>query len=438
MKKVWSKVIESLCWTGPILIALSLPAADGDPITQEQFQQLKQQNLLLQQRLEQQQKLIGDLSDKVAALQKSPVKASEDEPAATTPTNSTKGLSLGKVHLSGEGGVAFFRSEANGPYPNSEFRVDEAKLFVEAPIFKDVYLFSELNLVSREDPSSFFQLGELYLDFENVSRLWNRERQLNVRVGRFDIPFGEEYLSRDAIDNPLISHSLSDIWGVDEGIEIYGCFGKIQYALAVQNGGHPSLRDYDADKSIALRLGYDPTKRLHLSASAMRTGSVATMGDQFSELWFGNAFAGGFNATATRFQANLVEADAQFRWSQGYAKTAAGYLKYDDNGPGNFQRDVYYYYFEGVQHLASRLYAAGRWSQILASGGYPLVGDGPWGQYYFGGLTRNLWRLTLGAGYRFSPNLVFKADYTLNGGNQSSGGHRTHENVLAAEAAFSF
>ena len=244
--------------------------------------------------------------------------------------------------------------------------------------------------------------------------------------------------SRDAIDNPLISHSLSDIWGVDEGIELYGAFAKFQYALAVQNGGHPSLRDYDADKSIALRIGYDPTKRLHLSASAMRTGALATTGDQFSELWFGNAFAGGFSATATRFQANLVELDAQFRWSQGYAKGAGGYLKYDDNSPGNFQRDVYYYYLEGVQHLTSRLYAAGRWSQILASNGYPLVGDGPWGQYFFGGLTRNLWRLTLGGGYRFSPNLVLKADYTLNGGNASSGGHRTHENVVAAEAAFSF
>src|SRR5437016_14557117 len=96
--------------------------------------------------------------------------------------------------------------------------------------------------MSREAQDLSLQLGEAYLDFENVSRLWNSDRMLNVRAGRMDIPFGEEYLNRDAIDNPLISHSLSDFWGVDEGLELYGRVGKFSYVLAVQDGSVSAVR----------------------------------------------------------------------------------------------------------------------------------------------------------------------------------------------------
>src|SRR5258706_1523401 len=208
-----------------------------------------------------------------------------------SPTISAKagnGFSLGKLHISGEGGAAFSRSEGKGPFPNSEFRVDEAKLFVEAPIWEDVYFFSEINITTREGMDNHLQLGELYLDFENLSRFWNKDRQLNLRIGRFDIPFGEEYLMRDVIDNPLISHSLSDIWGVDEGIEIYGSISKLQYTLDVQNGGNSPVRDFDADKSIVIRIGYDPIKPVHVSLSAMRTGALRSLGDCLSALWVGN------------------------------------------------------------------------------------------------------------------------------------------------------
>ena len=83
---------------------------------------------------------------------------------------------------------------------------------------------------------------------------------LNVRAGRIDVPFGEEYLMRDAIDNPLISHSLPDIWGVDEGIELYGAAGKFSYVVAVQNGGIPATRDFTSP----------PGRLAHLASAAGR------------------------------------------------------------------------------------------------------------------------------------------------------------------------
>ena len=438
MSNGWQRLAQR-GWAAAFLCtaAQTTPGAET-PVTQQQLKELQRQNDLLQQQVQKQQQLIDDLSGKVANLERKKSGAAADE-SGPPPARST-GFSLGNVRFSGEGGVAFFRSEAHGPAPNSEFRVDEAKLFVDAPLWKDTYFFAELNITTRENQNTYLEPGELYVDFENVSRLWNRDRQLSLRIGRLDIPFGEEYLTRDAIDNPLISHSLSDIWGVDEGIELYGTIARINYVLAVQNGGHPALRDYNEDKSIAVRLGYDPVSWLHLSGSAMRTGALDVQGDKFSELWFGNDFIRSLApGSTTRFEANLLEADVHARWPQGHIKGAGGYLKYDDDDAlSNNQREVYYYYVEAVQHLTKRLYAAARWSQVLAPDGFPIVGDGDSSEYSIDNLTENLWRLGLGLGWRFNQNLLVKAEYTFNEGTTLAGEDRRHENIAAAEVAFRF
>ena len=417
-------------WAGVFLLLNVNGLGAEPPVTQQQFKDLQRQNQLLQEQLNKQQLLIEELSRKLEPSPQAPEK----------PINTWLNALSGKIHFSGEGGVAFFDSERDGAFPNSEFRIDEAKLFVEAEIFKDIYFFSELNLVTREDEDFRLQAGELYVDFENISRWWNREGQLNLRVGRFDIPFGEEYLTRDAIDNPLISHSLMDFWGIDEGIELYGRFGPVQYVAAVQNGGHPALRDYDSDKSIAFRVGYDPVKWLHVSGSAMRTGALAVEGDELSEMWFGNAFFRSLGSPeTTRFEANLLEGDVQVTLPRGYVKGAGGYIKYDDNDPlGNNQREVYFYYFEALHDLTRKAYAAARWSHILAPDGFPIVGNGSWGRYFFGQLTEETWRLSLGIGYRFTPNLLLKTEYSFDHGEVVGGGERNNENMFAAELAFRF
>src|SRR6266850_5004744 len=232
--------------TACVLFATPNLRAEDSPETRQQLQELKQENRLLQDQLKKQAALIQALTHKVDNIQETTAQRGREldqlkdaTPAAATSVAST----LGKVSLSGEGAVAFFSSGRKGVFPNSEFRVDEAKLFIEAPVMADVYFYTELNLMTREAYDLTLQLGEAYVDFENISKLWKQDRMLSLRIGRMDIPFGEEYISRDAIDNPLITHSLSDIWGVDEGVELYGSLARVEYALAVQNGGHPALHD---------------------------------------------------------------------------------------------------------------------------------------------------------------------------------------------------
>lgn len=447
------KSITLFVWSGIWLASVNGPAlaAEDSAEVKRQILLLQQQNAALQAQVTKQQELIDSLNRRVAEIQQANAKhdhrldeLKSDMVRAENENNRGAGFSLGKVRITGEGGVGFFDTGSQGMFPNNEFRVDEAKLFVEAPISENAFFFSELNLATRESSDLDLRLGELYVDFADVSQLWGRDRMLNIRAGRLDVPFGEEYLSRDAIDNPLISHSLADLWGVDEGVELYGSIGKFSYVVAVQNGGVPLTRDFDSDKSVAGRLSFDPTPWLHLSVSGMRTGNLDAQDDYLSELWFGNGWFRSIGSPeTTRFHANLVEGDLELRFKRGHLKAFGGYASYDDNDPnGNNQRDIYYYSVEGAFDLTRKFYAAVRFGQILADEGYPISGHGMMDAYFFNysptALTRNIWRLSIGLGYRLNRHLVVKAEYAFEHGKTVGEGDRDHEDLLAAEAAFQF
>lgn len=448
IEKLITRLAFRGCVIGFFALTSQLSGATEAPITQEQFLILQRQNEILQQQLHQQQETIDLLTHKVSEIQGASAQQdrelselkTENKPGKEAMSEMAGPLHLGKVDISGEGGVAFFHSQSKGATPNAEFRIDEAKIFIEAPIWNDVYFFTELNLAAREETDLNLRVGELYLDFENVSQLWGRDRMLNLRVGRFYIPFGEEYQNRFAIANPLISHSVSDLWGADEGVEVYGALGKAQYILAVQNGGAATTRDFNADKAVAGRVGYDPTKWLHLSVSGMRTGDLDAVNDGISELWFANGWIRSIGSgNTTRFHANLVEGDVRLRFPGWAMRAAGGYINYGDNDPvGSNQRDVYYYYVEGVKDITKQFYGAARFSEILAPGGFPIVGNGDMGTYFGPVLTTEYWRLSLGLGYRFSSNLLVKGEYSINQGRELGGEKRNHENVFAMEAAFKF
>ena len=186
------------------------------------------------------------------------------------------------------------------------------------------------------------QLGELYLDFQDASQLWGKDSQLNVRAGRLNIPFGEEYQNRYAMENPLISHSLADFWGIDPGVEFYGALGKFSCVLAVQNGGGSGVQDFDGDKSVTARVSFDPNKHWHFSVSGMRTGDVDSPHEYTSATWFDNGWFRAIGPAAVKFHADAVEGDLTARWKGGHVGAAGGYVRYGDDDPtADDERDIY-------------------------------------------------------------------------------------------------
>lgn len=419
----------------------------GAASVEEQLRALSEQNRQLMEQLKAQQTIIEQLqarmdsSDRAGEKREAQVRELSHQVAENTqPAVATRRENAGqKLVVSGVAGLAFFDSGSQGQYPHAEFRVDEAKLFFEAPVWTDTYFFAELDLILREQEEIY--LGELYVDFERAGRAFGWERALNLRVGRFNLPYGEEYLVRDVISNPLITHSLMDVWGVDEGIELYGEKGKFSYVVALQNGGHAVARDYDKDKSVTVRASYDPFSWFHISASAMRTGDLNVEDEGVSEVWIADGFFVPIGGPATTtFLGEMYELNGTARWKAGHVNVALGRADYSDNDPAaDNSRRMNYGSVELVQTISGGFFGATRYSWIDAKNGYPLGGHGDGGKYIFSGLlTEELWRLSVGLGYRLGPPLVVKAEYMFEDGSMANGTKRSDEDLFAAEIGLKF
>lgn len=376
----------------------------------------------------------------VAGLAAMTVMLPSGSPAQADPQGS--GIRLGEdVRLGGEAGAAFFDTGRDGTFPNAEFRIDEAKLFLDAKITGNVFFFAELNIVQREAMDDDMEMGEVYVEVEDLESLWGGSTPLVLRAGRFDIPFGEEYLTRDAVDNPFISHTLADIWGVDEGVELFGRAGLLDYTLAVQNGGFDKLHDGDPDKAVTARAGIRAAQGLRFSASAMRTGDLSVEDDILSEVWFGNTYISpvGSRSDTTSFHADLAQLDATWQWTGGRAAASFGGIRYDDDdSTADNARDALFWSAELVQDVVRRWYAGLRYSQVQADDGFVVPGQGsadaPSSRYD----TENIWRLSAVLGHRWNERLVWKAEYSWERGSRYDGSSIRGLDMISTEIACGF
>jgi len=357
-----------------------------------------------------------------------------------------------ELHLTGEGAMGFYSTGDAGQHPNNEFLLDEARAYVEARVMPDTYFFAELNMMTREksrEKNSHrgninMNIGELYVDFENVRQLFGGSGGPTFRVGRFEIPFGEEYMRRDAMKNPLVTHSLADFWGIDEGIELYGSVGAVSYLVALQNGGHAVGRDFESDKSITVRLGVDPTSNLHLGASYMTTGDLTNIQsrvdtDRLGELWFGNYWISDAGTADTVFSSSFWLGEGRVSLGNGHLAFLYGQGLYEDNGEGDTDIEFDYYTLEVVQPFTEKAYGALRWSGIESDEGYYLVGLGNEDlNLEPDQKTTELQQLSLGLGYRLSESLILKGEYAWIRGDILEGGRRDDENMFTLQLAYKF
>ena len=358
---------------------------------------------------------------------------------------------FGNLLLSGYGAVAFFDQGSEGAFPNSEFKLDDSRIVVEARILEGVYFYTSITLAQREVEDLNLEVFEMFLELDDVSSHWGADGLLSLRLGRTYIPFGEEYLHREPLNNPLITHSYSDIWGVDEGILGYGGWGKVDYVFGVHNGGYKTFDDKNSDKSITLKVGFEPVNWLRVSASAMRTGTLDAQ-DGCAALWFGNHFISPLNLPEPTqdFEAELAELDVRVTWDGGHFAAAVGWFGLegegkplsDDTGekvpnPERSDLDMLYYYLEGVQTIVRDFYGAVRFSQVDADDGYLLFGqsDPALGVSRF---TTEAWRLSLGLGYRFAENFVAKAEYSIERGKLDDGRDLNDQDLFGLQLAFGF
>ena len=412
----------------------------------DRIEAIEKQNKLLIQQVGDQQAIIENLRKQLSGINETSDRQNEhivelQETAFDIPSDSSRQSLGNSIHISGEAGVVFRAGEANTNFPNEEFRVDEARLFIEAQIADKTYIFSELELFSRETINSDLEIGELYIEFEEVLAIADWDRAVNFRMGRLNIPFGEEYLKRDVMDNPLISHSVADFWGIDEGIEAFGEMGNFSYVLALLNGSQDRLRDFTSDKSVVARAGFDLTNQLHFGGSFMRTGDIDPEKEVLTELWFGNGFFRSIGSeSTTKFDVEIAQLESTFAWQNGELKVDYGEIWYRDNDPNSSNsRDFEFWQIEAQQEIGENLYAAARYSGMNVDKGYPVAGMAARGFNFFGPFfAKELRRLSLGFTYWVHSDVVIKLDYTMEDGDQLSGSKRSNTDIFSAEVGARF
>lgn len=322
------------------------------------------------------------------------------------------------ISLSGFGAVEYLDSGASGTKPFGGFGIRESSLFLEAKAWHDVALFLEIQ-VNRlgKDKELFVRTGEAHVVWRNVLKRWGGDL-LHLKAGRVDIPFGEDYLWQDAIDNPLISFAAAYPYGFDEGVVLFGTMRGLGWIAAVTDGTDDRSVEENRDKALNLKVHGRPSRAFYMSASAMRTGRTSESalefgGSHLEPVGTGQASTLG-KSPSREVGAVLVQADATASHRGGATlAVSAGTARLDDADDA-FDRAITWFSVEPRFRLRPDAYVIARYSEIGTYDdlrGYHFDGKTTAGGHAaYGYDVRRLQRLSVGVGYRPNPRMLLKAE----------------------------
>jgi hypothetical protein len=308
--------------------------------------------------------------------------------------------------ISGVAAVGFFATGNAGNAPGKGFVVGETTLFLDTEIWGDESFFIEINAIwPGFDNYSQLRTSEVYLHFRDVWKGCGGDFA-SLKIGRFDLPFGEEYLQRHANKNPFIVPSAVYPWAFDEGVLAYGQTCGLGWAAALTDGSAARSTDDDPDKALNLKIWGRPCPHLYLSASGMRTGATAV-----SPMWLGESLLQPVPPATKLRDAWLYEGDA--RWEcgdRGYLQATFGQAHVEQMDSNELT--LSWATLETRWNACSKLYFAGRASSIWTGdrndgyefGGYPVSHA----DTDFGFLTHRFSRLSLCLGWLPNPRTIVK------------------------------
>lgn len=308
---------------------------------------------------------------------------------------------------------------------DNPFNAIRAKLFVGSQITDKIGVFSKF-LVDDGASSSY---GDK-IRIEGLYFLFNINDYFKIKIGKVPVNIGNfperSYMERTAlIGSPLFyqyrtsipvnrlvspqeilslrgTHSGANIvyeacW--PEGIEFFSNYKKVEYKFAINRTAYANMRaNTNNGYEFAGRFGLRPVVGLRFGV--------------------GYAYSPYLNGDATNIPAGKKVEDyvakiycADFEYSYAYFEFYAEWLReyysqtYNNTQYyGSYKKDMYVdaYYIEGKYKLTPRIYAAGRFDQLLFSNiiDYGRDLETPWDY--------NINRLEIGFGYKLSPKMVIK------------------------------
>lgn len=325
--------------------------------------------------------------------------------------------------ISGFGSFSYIATGDAGTRPEGGFLIKEASLFVEADTWKNTALFFEIQTNRLgDDKTKWLRTGEVYVHLRDVFPEWEGSK-MGVKVGRMDLPFGEEYLMQDANDNPLISFSAAYPYGWDEGVLIYGDYQGLGWAASVMDGTDERSVEDDSSKTYNAKLWANPIEPLYLSASVMVSGKTAKSALEFGGSHFrpvGNSRVSTAGSSASQLvEAFLWEVDAKYSFGENL-DSGSLWLSYGeaslDDQDSTFDRDLRWLVIEPIWYLTESVYLAGRYSEIGtfdSQRGYHFDGKTTaGGNSAFGYDVKSFQRISIGLGWWINQRTSLKIEYS--------------------------
>ncbi len=328
------------------------------------------------------------------------------------------------LDITGFGSIGYYDTGSAGSREHGSFEVKESSLFIEGSVWENISYFLEfqINRLGIDARDAAANTGEAYLHVRDIPL---GRQQLGLKVGRIDLPFGEEYLWQDAIDNPLITSSAMYAYGWDEGLLLYSQWRGVNWIAAVTDGTNQRSRDKNSEKAINLKIYGNPTEPLYLSASYMHSGDTPESAIAFGgahpmpvgeDLGSRDSFTSSLgDSSSEEIGTDLLEIDGRYDFSLGgrdaYVALTLGAARVDDSDSA-FDRDFIWFSVEPYLQINRHWYTVLRYSEIGTyddNQGY-LFG----GKIFAKGLVsagydaKRLRRLGIGIGWMPNPRLRAK------------------------------
>ena len=352
------RVVESLALAAAVLVCLTgTPAFAGDPDPRDaELSQLHDAVDKLEQRINELE------SQKTAAV-----------------SSSGAGAWAERVRISGSSDLTWLHGQDYGPFSHVGASIYDLRLFLDADLARDVQMGDakllrdagfgfEWNIT--RNGTLFNNLGEVYVDLRGLAD----QDWLNVQFGRFQIPFGENYLrfSRGKYADPFIALSAPPPWFWDEGVKVWGKLfeGKASYNFSITDGENAASALPNGSEQLSLKLAVDPWEWLHLSVSGLRTGTLGSdTSPAFASLWFGEmiprAFGATFGAPVQSFDhgqpippgpnklngITVIGGDAIFKLEDVRLWLSYGGANIDSTGGSLYDRNLIYWLAEALFQL---------------------------------------------------------------------------------------
>lgn len=320
---------------------------------------------------------------------------------------------ISKLKMKGRWAAGYYSSQQDGSYPNGSFQAPEAKLqfAFEPDKFNTIVMRMNLN------NAAFNNLDYFYLDSKDfLAFLKDTPFTLNSRLGRFKMDIGEETWSNNPVESVLPSNSAANVGGNDEGLQLSGKIGKknpLNWSTGIFNGNSGTGADNAEAKGITSKISWTPIKPLYVSASYAATNRLKTTDSEISIAGLASRPTG-----ATNWDRSLWEVDARYDFKKGTKKLdppaftdskayiRVAYGEFEDDASDVADRKGDYGFIEGAYNFTPKLYGALRYSIIELNGSTTAS---------LNSVTANEYeRYSIGGGFRFSENTIFKVSYDIN------------------------